>query len=473
MKRKLFALALVCASFLAVKYTAPVKKAAPALAFVGVVASMKKKGTWDGASDEVKQFAEAQDEAFKAEFKNYVALGSLDEKLKDLVKSVDEKSLSKEQLAEFKEVIDGYKIIAQEMKKLKDEGLGGNSKSAPLMTALKEGKANSGKTFDDFKKKNTQSLELEVKATQEATDIATHTIGVRVPGVGQQPVRRPFLMDVFRVVPCSTEFVKYLDQETVVRDAKNTYGITPTTHNTKVTWKERKIEIMKIRDFVYVSQDMLEDYDFVMGEINALLDSSVMLKFDDQILNGTGTGVEFHSISEYAGEFDATSTLGGTVTALAGTIQNPNVFDLCVAMASHVAALGKNNNYRPDTILWNSLDAFKSMLVKDKNDQYILPPFVNRVNDNEYTIHGMRVLSNPNVPANQIFLFDSSKGTIYMRRGFGIEMSYENKDNFETETVTVKGYVRANFFVRNVDINAFIKCTDVETALAALAEPSL
>lgn len=438
-------------------------------AFLGLVATMKKNKKWDSLDDDQKAFIEAQDEATKS----LIDKAELDAKLKEFVASADLKNqLTDEQMLQLKEMNDGYKAIAQELQKIKDRGISNGNGQNPIMAALKEGvDLKSKATFSDFVAKKVRSAELEVKsiANEGAADVATHTIGLRVPGIGQIPVRKPFLMDLFPTVPTTLEYVKYMDQESIVRDAQNVYGTNTISSTTKVTWKERNIQIMKIRDLISISVDMLADYDFVMGEINQLLSDSVLLKADEQLLNGTGANPEFHSIDEYAGEFDATNTLGGAITALAGTIQAPNVFDLCSAMAAQISAIGKNNSYQPNTILMNSFDTFQKTLVKDKNNNYILPPFVTRTNDDEYVIHGMIVRSNPIVPANSLYVFDRYKGKIYIRKGFVLEMAYNNSTDFEIDQVTMKGVIRMNFFVRNVDINAFMVCSDINTALLALA----
>jgi HK97 family phage major capsid protein len=261
-----------------------------------------------------------------------------------------------------------------------------------------------------------------------------------------------------------------MDQETIVRDAKNVAGIAASTHTTALTWKERNIQITKVRDFIYLNIDMLSDYDFVLGELQRLISSSVILKADNGLLLDDGTYPNLHSINEKSSEFSAANTLSGTIEAWSGKVQDPNIFDLAIAMASQIIAAGKDNNFMPDTILWNTIDKYKSMLVKDKNGQYLLPPFVVKVGNTEYTIDNMKVRSNPNVPANTMYVFDSTKGTIYMRKGIGLEMAYNNKDQFETETATMKGYLRMNLLIRNVDANAFMKCTDVATALTAISK---
>jgi hypothetical protein len=75
------------------------------------------------------------------------------------------------------------------------------------------------------------------------------------------------------------------------------------------------------------------------------------------------------------------------------------------------------------------------------------------------------------IPANQAYVFDSTKGTIFQRRGATVELAFENRENFEKELVTVKAYERLNFRVRNVDANAFMHIADLGAAITAITKP--
>lgn len=83
----------------------------------------------------------------------------------------------------------------------------------------------------------------------------------------------------------------------------------------------------------------------------------------------------------------------------------------------------------------------------------------------------MRVIANQLVPADEMYIFDSTKGTIFQRRGATVEMAFENRENFEKELVTVKAYERLNFRVRNVDANAFLHVPSIAAAVAAILKP--
>jgi hypothetical protein len=84
----------------------------------------------------------------------------------------------------------------------------------------------------------------------------------------------------------------------------------------------------------------------------------------------------------------------------------------------------------------------------------------------------MLLVPNSLVPQNEFYIGDFTKGTVYARPGVGVEFSFENRENFETETVTVKVYERLNLLVRNVDTNAFMRCDDIEQGILDITYPT-
>jgi hypothetical protein len=445
--------------------------AALAFAPFALVKQMKDDKKWDDLDQPTKDYIEALEKqlnvAFEASLKGVVKT----KELEDLEKKLGPQ-LTTEEKAELATMVQTVKDQAILVQQLKDAGIGKVSDS--LAATLKE---NADKIKGFKKAGSTAKLEFELSskflatkaiAEQAATDIATHTIGLRVPGIGQIPTRQPFLRDLFTVVNTNLEYIKYIDQETVVRDAKNVASATASSHTSKITWKERSIQITNIRDMIDVPIDMMEDYDFVEGEVRRLLDVNVQLRVDAGLLSDDGIHPNLHSIDEKASEFDAANTLGGTIDPWTGTVKDPNIFDLVIAMTSQIIALGQDGAYMPNVVLFNSIDRYKALLIKDANGQYIMPPFVTRVGGRDYNIDGMIVRSNPGVPKNSIRVFDSTHGTIYSRKTAVMQVSYENNNNFETEVATLKVYERLNFLIRNTGANAFMKCSDVATALVAL-----
>lgn len=442
----------------------PGKMLANIIPFAGVAAGLKSKGKWEALDDGTKSFIELSDTQAEGVHKQLAELMTAKAALETAMKEAAEKGEGNEKT--IKELEETAKKLAADFEVIKNRAASHDATS-PIAKALLENADN----IKAFKAKEKRNLTIEVKATQVATDIQTHTIGDYVPGIGQLPVRSTAIEPLFPVVNTTREYIRYMDQETVVRDAKNVAGCAATAHNTKLEWKQRNIQITKVRDFVDICLDMLDDYDFVEGELRNLVETSVNLKVDSQLLTGTGVDPELQSIDLAASEFSADNTLGDTIEAWSGKVQDPKLPDLIIAMASQIVALGQQNAWTPNVVLVNTIDQFKNMVEKDKNNNYINIPFMTKDNHQMATIHTMRVVANPLIPANTCYVFDSTKGTLYNRKGITVDMSYDNNDNFEREVVTLKAYRRMNLLIRNVNKNAFMKCSDVEAALTAISKP--
>jgi len=333
-------------------------------------------------------------------------------------------------------------------------------KSVDFKTALLEGMKENSELLKGLKD-NKGTVRLEIKANQDASDITSGTDWATMePGVGQIPTREPFIRELFRNQNTSSEYVKYNDQETIVRDAKNVAGCAASTHNSKITWQVRTMQIKKVRDFVDVCIDMMEDYDFVQGEITNLVSTDVRLRVDQQLLLGTNTGDELNSVDAVASTFAA----GDYATS----VQSPTLIDLIHVGACQISDAGQNNAYSANYALINPVDWCKLKLTKDSQNRYIIPNFITQDGVN---IGSVQVIANQLVPANEMYIGDFTKGTVYSRRGMTVEFGFENNDNFEREIVTVKAYERLNLRVRNVDANAFMHVPDIATAITAITAP--
>ena len=333
-------------------------------------------------------------------------------------------------------------------------------KSVDFKTALLEGMKENSELLKGLKD-NKGTVRLEIKANQDASDITSGTDWATMePGVGQIPTREPFIRELFRNQNTSSEYVKYNDQETIVRDAKNVAGCAASTHNSKITWQVRTMQIKKVRDFVDVCIDMMEDYDFVQGEITNLVSTDVRLRVDQQLLLGTNSGDELNSVDAVASTFAA----GDYATS----VQAPTLIDLIQVGACQISDAGQNNAYAANYALINPVDWCLLKLTKDSQNRYIIPNFITQDGVN---IGNVQVIANQLVPANEMYIGDFTKGTVYSRRGMTVEFGFENNDNFEREIVTVKAYERLNLRVRNVDANAFMHVPDIAAAITAITAP--
>ncbi len=75
------------------------------------------------------------------------------------------------------------------------------------------------------------------------------------------------------------------------------------------------------------------------------------------------------------------------------------------------------------------------------------------------------------VPANSVYVMDTTRGEILDRRSVEMTMSAENGTNFVDEFVTMMITAKMQFLVKSNDSNAFMKCSDVSTAITAITAP--
>jgi len=300
---------------------------------------------------------------------------------------------------------------------------------------------------------------LEGKAQQDPTDIDRRSdYSQFIDGTIRIPVRMPRIIDLFRRVSVNTEYVRYREEDTVTRDAKVVVACATSTSTTKKTWTQVTVQIQKIRDFIDICVDMMDDYEFVASEVEQLVNESVKLKEESEILLGTGNIL---SIDAVASEFSATNPLA----PFNGAFASSTLAELTGAMKAQIYTFGQERAWDANTIVMNYNDWVKFMHQKNADGDYLLPNFVMT---GDSTLNGMRVITSPIVAPNTLYVFDSTKGQILDRQGATVEFSYENNDNFEHEVVTVKAVERLQFHVSNIERDAFMKCSDIATALTAI-----
>lgn len=301
------------------------------------------------------------------------------------------------------------------------------------------------------------------KGTQGATDIGSRDyLGTIEAGIEKQPIQNTSILNLFRRKPVSTEYLHFWEENVVTRDAKFVVACATSTHNTKKTWQKRTVELAKIRDIVDICIDMLDDYSFVESEIRELVNESIRLKADYELLLGAAAlSTDMLSIDSIASEFNHANPLA----VYTAKFQVPTLGDLTAAMKAQIYTFGKERAWTADTVVMNYNDMITYLHAKDANNNYLFPNFVFGATD---VINGMRIVTSPIVSANTLYVFDSTKGSILDRKMLTVNSYFENNDNAEHELVTFVGVERLQFHVRNINRDAFMKCSNVTTALGQI-----
>lgn len=331
-----------------------------------------------------------------------------------------------------------------------------------VLKSIKANKTNKGAIIDATSKIN-MSIN---KATEVASDIGGRDyLGTIEAGIEHKPVRKTVIMDLFRRKPVSTEYLHYWEEDVVTRNAKFVIACATSTHNTKKTWAKRTVELAKIRDIVDICIDMLDDYSFVEGEMRDLVNESIKLLADSELLLGSSAAAtDLLSIDFISSEFNPANVLAPYSLAFIA----PTIGDLTAAMKAQIYTFGQENKWEADTIIMNYNDMIKYLHEKDANNNYLFPNFVFGATD---VINGMRIVTSPICVENTLYVFDSTKGAILDRKMLTVNAYYENKDNAEHELVTFVGVERLQFHVRLINRDAFMKCSDITQALIDITRP--
>jgi HK97 family phage major capsid protein len=396
------------------------------------------------------------------------------EKIQNVIDEIKDGFATSEEVESLKSELESLKAKANtdQTTELKTKFVELESQIKALKESKKEQPMKKKSVFDMIKEKaeNIKNIigqksgvvSLIVKANQNPVDIDGRELYAQeIEGTTMRPVRATRIIDLFRRVPVSTEFVKYREEDIVTRDAKVVIACATSTHNTKKTWKVRTVQIAKIRDFVDVCIDMMDDYNFVTSEIENLVESSVKLVEDSEILLGVG---DILSIDSIASIFDPANVLA----PFTGAFTFPTIAELTGAMKAQIYTFGAQNSWEANTILMNYNDYVKFQHTKNADGDYLLPNFVST---GSAILNGMNVVTSPLVAPNELYVFDSTRGVILERQGVEVQMSYENNDNFEHEVVTIKAVERIQFHVATIEENAFMKCDDIATALTLITAP--
>lgn len=216
----------------------------------------------------------------------------------------------------------------------------------------------------------------------------------------------------------------------------------------------RKAEAKKIPVVEKASKEMLEDIDGMRNFMYNDMTLNVMDVMKEQAVTGDGTGENLTGLYTIATAFNA----------FGKTVENPNIFDVLRLAILQVTLAGG----RPTSIALNPIDLSDLELTKDKQGQYILPPFTS---ESGTRIKGVRVLEDINIPAGEFMVYDRTKCEVRIREAVKVTSGYEN-DDFRRNLVMFIAEARAFVVVKENHKPAFVKgkLADAITAITPSGE---
>lgn len=170
-----------------------------------------------------------------------------------------------------------------------------------------------------------------------------------------RPYHRPLVVaDLFSAGAITGTVLQYPVFDELEGNAKmvEETGAAPQVHWKDPTWKQDKIG--KVASFFGISEDMMDDLSWVIGEINDAAQYDLKLQEETQLLSGNG------SENNLTGLFNR-------------EIQTMNKDELSDADRLSKAALQitTTTNFQADAYVMNPLDFWKLTIAKDANGNYL------------------------------------------------------------------------------------------------------
>jgi HK97 family phage major capsid protein len=381
-----------------------------------------------------------------------------DEGLPDVIEALQKKLTElEEKLPKEEEAT----AAEEELKKLKQS-----------VADLKLGKFGTGnkKTFgehiksfigtDDFKKgiKEEKRQALEIKAatvittgnTSGAADALSQEV---IPGIQSKPGEENVILTTLSKGSTSSRVILWVNR--VDKDGGAAFiaegGLKPLKDwiYTKETSTVKKVAVS-----AKVSTEMLNDFEYMEGEIRQLLEYDLMAKVDEKLLSGDPT----NDPEEPKGIFiDASAYVG---TGLDGTITAPTNADAIRAAMLQMRLL----KFKPDVVFMNPTDVAALDLLKTAEGHYI------KVETDAIMQH-VKVVETTEVAAGHFLLLDTQKWIVRILEDLRLEFGFE-QDDFTKNLVTVIAEMRLHSYQNSIDAGAVIydEFATVKTALALVQE---
>jgi len=275
----------------------------------------------------------------------------------------------------------------------------------------------------------------------------------RTPGVAKAPDRAVSILDMVSIGQLAANQPRLTWVERSARTAgaaaRNEAAI---MGNSDFTYISRSTDVQNISTYVKTTNESLEYWDQLLSEIRMELVPMLQRQLDDELLTGNGAAPHLAGITTLVNAY--------TYTGLNNEVAEPTTADAIYAGLTQVYV----NQHKPNGILMHPTDVAKMNLMKDKNNQYVLPPFMAA---NGLAIDGITVKVNTGITAGYFLLGDFTKASVWFRKGIDIRIWDQNDTDPIYNYKTITADMAAAFKVPVVNYDAFVydQISDVITAI--------
>jgi HK97 family phage major capsid protein len=326
-----------------------------------------------------------------------------------------------------------------------------------LVEALKEEKAEPKKlpTLKQLLTDNADKIKALAKGDRNAAFkvVGDMTIGGNVTGEVPQAQRLPGLNDIASRQPRFLDFFTRATATSNLISWVYKSGREGATGQTEEGALKNQIDfdllvgsqkIEKTTNFIKVSDEMLDDIDFIESEIRNELMMELLRTVETQSYSGNGTSPQLNGVRTVASAFAAGD--------FALAIDNANEVDVLVVAANQIAIA---NQSAPNAIFMHPTDITKLKVVKlSSTDKRYVERLL--MVGGTLSMDGIPIIPTTLVTAGQYLIGDMSKALLFEKGGIAIEMGYDG-DDFTKNFKTIRAEWRGACVVKNNDRTAFVK----------------
>lgn len=368
------------------------------------------------------------------------------ETLKQEVKDIAAKSLETVEELEAKAIAQGEEI--EKLKTAKSEVIEKKSITEVVKDAYTKGLSK----FKEGGEKGMVSIELDLKAIDATNITGDIPQAMRELGINKTPKEGTVIRSLVFNGTTSSDVVDWIERVSETGDPL-TLAECIAFPQEESNYQTFTTNVTKVGGMTKVSEEKLEDIDWMLSEIRSELIERHDIFVDNQILSGTGAGTDLLGIIPQATAFTPSATF-------ALLVPEPNNADVLRVAIAQIRAAEFNANVivlHPDTTAFMELE-------KAGDGHYILPPF--RSQDG-LVIKGVRVVESTKIGVDDFLVMDASKGSVFVRRSPRLEIGLDG-DDFSKDKRTVKLSERMAFRIKGRDLPAFVTGTFTAAKLAIL-----
>lgn len=184
-------------------------------------------------------------------------------------------------------------------------------------------------------------------------------------------------------------------------------------------WRMVPVQPFVIAATADVSRQSLSDISWLSGFMSTQMTQDLIKKEDQELLYGAGGGSAIHGLVPQA------------TTFVAQDASIESEYDVIVDAIAQLEEL----EYNPSTVLLHPRDYAKLLLYKSTQKEYNHPVLVF---NGGLIVNGVRVVKSSKIAKRTGLVGEFSNASLLVREGITFNVSYDNKDNFEKNMVTLR-----------------------------------